>query len=70
MMVARSAPRKRKTHPLLPNPEVSGSGHRNGFDFAHHERVRHPELQLLKGNSDLKPETKGRPPALLLFSIG
>ena len=27
------------------------------------QRMRHPELQLLKSNPDLKPETKGRPPA-------
>ena len=30
------------------------------------EGLRHPELQLLKSDPDLKPEAKGRPPAFKL----
>jgi hypothetical protein len=52
--------RKSKTRPLHPN----------GFDFAHHERTRHSELQLLSTarKSHFDPERKGRPPARLIGS--
>jgi hypothetical protein len=37
----------------------------SGFGFAHHERTRHPKLQLLstEGRYNFDPERKGRPPA-------